>query len=472
MAGIGFVLERLLLKGGARNLFIVAVSGTALVAGPWLLSAASIFLAVSLVPSSVAAPFQQTLVYVFAGSLLFFGGMHLTYTRRVADLHFFNMVGPQRLVLVKAIALVTLLSLVLGALLALFTVPGAATREAWQLRGLVVLMVVAVNVSFLEMIHATQIERFFLVPAGYLSGGAVIVLLAKPFTEAQGLGGMYAAFVLGFLVVDIFLFGVSLSPKHKGSKRRSEEEQPDESDEAVPESPPPGVSLSSPKENRALWLAGTALYLLLWLDKLYYWFILGYPVAGTGLYGYPDYDVAIFWGQITIIPGLIYYLVAGETDFFRELRRTVRAIMNRPFIGVQRQKLQLVDVHHYHLARQTVLQLSFVAALVPLTPHLARLIYGSTDGVIVILMVLVGSALYLTHYTLFINLLYLKRYKEATLATTVGILVTALSLLIPPEPERLLGLPFALGSAAGIIAGAILFRRAARLIDRQILTQR
>lgn len=471
MAGIGFVLERLLLKGGVRNLFIVAVSGTALVAGPWLLSAASIFLAVSLVPVEVAAPFQQTLVYVFASSLIFFGGLHLTYTRHVADLHYFEMVDAQRRALFRATGLVTALSLLLGLLLARFAVPTAQEPREWLERCLVVLMVVTVNVSFLEMIHATQIERFVLVPLGYIAGGATVIVLARPLTTLYDLSGMYAAFVLGFAVVDLFLMGVSLSPASRKGQIISAEEGEEEEAAATPEAPEQG-SLSSPKETRALWLAGTALYLLLWLDKLYYWFVLGETIAGTGLYGYPAYDIAIFWGQITIIPGLIYYLVAGETDFFRELRRTVRAIMNRPFIGVQRQKLQLIAVHHYHMSRQTVLQLAFVAALLPLTPHLARLIYGSPEGVVVILLVLVGSALYLTHYTLFINLLYLKRYVEATIATGVAILVTLLSLLLPPNPESLLGLPFALGSLSGILVGMVLFRRAARMIDRQILTHR
>lgn len=471
MAGIGFVLERLLLKGGVRNLFIVAVSGTALVAGPWLLSAASIFLAVSLVPVEVAAPFQQTLVYVFASSLIFFGGIHLTYTRRVADLHYFNMVEAQRRALFRATALVTALSLLLGVVLARFALPVAEVpAQRWE-RVLVVLMVVTVNVSFLEMIHATQIERFVLVPLGYIAGGVTVIGLARPLTSLYDLAGMYAAFVLGFAVVDLFLMGVSLSPA--GSKRQSSSANEEDDGELTPASEViEKGALSSPKEARALWLAGTALYLLLWLDKLYYWFVLGDTIAGTGLYGYPAYDIAIFWGQITIIPGLIYYLVAGETDFFRELRRTVRAIMNRPFIGVQRQKLQLIAVHHYHMSRQTVLQLAFVAALLPLTPHLARLIYGSPEQLLVILLVLVGSALYLTHYTLFINLLYLKRYIEATIATGVAILVTLLALLLPPDPAALLGVPFALGSLSGILVGMVLFRRAARMIDRQILTDR
>jgi hypothetical protein len=119
-----------------------------------------------------------------------------------------------------------------------------------------------------------------------------------------------------------------------------------------------------------------------------------------------------------------------------------------------------------------MLQLAFVAALVPLTPHLARLIYGSSERLVVILLVLLGSALYLTHYTLFINLLYLKRYKEATLATGVAVMVTLLALLLPPDAEALLGVPFALGSISGIVVGAVLFRRAAKMIDRQILTDR
>lgn len=476
MAGIGFVLERLLVQGGVKNILLVAMSGTALIAGPWLLSAASIFLAVSLVPQQVAAPFQQTLVYLFAGSLLLFGGFHLTYTRKVADLHFYGMKRAQRRLLLKSLMKVAAASLLLGFGLAWFAAAEeptiAALREGtvsrrYLLQGVVIaVMMMAVNVSFLEMIHATQIERFVLVPLGYVFGGVAIIALARPLTESLGLLGMYAAFTVGFILVDIFLFFVSLSPKRKSSRPSASDE---ETTPAEQTSPPAG---GSRREVLELWVAGSALYILLWMDKLYYWIVLGSPVAGTGLSGYPDYDVAIFWGQITIIPGLIYYLVAGETDFFRELRRTVRAVMNRPYAGVQLQKIQLIKVHKYHLSRQTLLQFAFVAALLPLTPHLAALIYGDTDGTTTILMVLIGSALYLTHYTLFISLLYFKRYREAAGSTAAAILVTLLLLIIPDRPELWLGLPFALGSLAGMGVSSLFFLKSAHLLDRQLLTRR
>lgn len=460
MAGIGFVLERLLLKGGVRNLLLVAVSGIALVAGPWLLSAASIFLAVSFVPVSVAAPFQQTLVYVFALSLLAFGGLHLTYTRKIADLHYFDRREEERAALYRALLRVALLATALGVVLAVAAFPGVSGPQGWWQRIMVVVMVVLVNVSFLEMIHATQIERFFLVPLGYLAGGAAIVVLAEPLTSALGLSGMYAAFSLGFALVDLLLFLVAHAPKPRAHT-------PEES--SAPLAAMPGARR---REQRTLWLAGTSLYLLLWLDKLYYWFVLGEPVAGTGLFGYPIYDIAIFWGQITIIPGLMYYLIAGETDFFRELRRTVRALMNRPYPGVQEQKQRLAAVHRYHLLRQATLQLAFVAALLPVAFHLAELIYPDIDGVWIIISVLLSSAVYLTHYTLFINLLYLRRHREAAAATMVGVTVTLLALLITPQTPQFLGFPFAIGSLAGCISGLIFLERAFRVLDRQLLTSR
>ncbi|MFW5828034.1 MAG: exopolysaccharide Pel transporter PelG, partial [Alkalispirochaeta sp.] len=88
MAGIGFVLERIVERRGIRGLARVAVVGVLVVAGPWLITSVTLG-----VVGGIAAArgmdltlFFAVTIYVFAGSLVLTSGYHYRVTRVTADL--------------------------------------------------------------------------------------------------------------------------------------------------------------------------------------------------------------------------------------------------------------------------------------------------------------------------------------------------------------------------------------------------
>ena len=56
MAGIGFVLQRVIKRGGLAGFFRVALAGTVIVAGPWLLSIIGIILVSKIVSAFFGFP--------------------------------------------------------------------------------------------------------------------------------------------------------------------------------------------------------------------------------------------------------------------------------------------------------------------------------------------------------------------------------------------------------------------------------
>ena len=89
MAGIGFELKRVLREGGMFRFIGVSLAGTAIVAGPWLLSVLGIFMIQRYAGTALAeAPvlFSAVIVYSYAFSLILFSGLHYVFTRQVSDL--------------------------------------------------------------------------------------------------------------------------------------------------------------------------------------------------------------------------------------------------------------------------------------------------------------------------------------------------------------------------------------------------
>ena len=89
MAGIGFELKRVVEHGGIGSFIKAALSGTMIVAGPWLISILSISVIRRLVwflPPVDHQIFIAVIVYSYALSLILFGGIHFIFTRLLADL--------------------------------------------------------------------------------------------------------------------------------------------------------------------------------------------------------------------------------------------------------------------------------------------------------------------------------------------------------------------------------------------------
>ncbi len=89
MAGIGFELYKILHQGTLSSVLKAFFFGIIIVAGPWILSIICIYAIQKFVFFAISenpALFTVTIVYVYAGSLSLFGGIHYIFSRYIADM--------------------------------------------------------------------------------------------------------------------------------------------------------------------------------------------------------------------------------------------------------------------------------------------------------------------------------------------------------------------------------------------------
>jgi uncharacterized membrane protein len=123
MAGIGFELKRVVEQGGVGSFLKAALSGTMIVAGPWLISILSITIIQRLVwflPPVDHQVFIAVIVYSYALSLILFGGIHYIFTRLLADLIYKKKDRAAGSMLVYFLLLTALAAGIIGGILGFF----------------------------------------------------------------------------------------------------------------------------------------------------------------------------------------------------------------------------------------------------------------------------------------------------------------------------------------------------------------
>ena len=112
MAGIGFELRKVISTGGLGSFLKAAFSGIMIVAGPWLFSIVGITIIQRFISQMSGSNilFTGTVIYSYAWSLVFYGGLHFVYTRIVADFLFLKQEAKAAGALVSFLLIIILSS--------------------------------------------------------------------------------------------------------------------------------------------------------------------------------------------------------------------------------------------------------------------------------------------------------------------------------------------------------------------------
>ncbi len=161
MAGIGFELKKVVERGGIGAFIKAALSGTMIVAGPWIISIFSIYIIRRLV--FVLNPgehqtFIAVVVYSYALSLVVFGGIHFIFTRLLADLIFKKKERTASSLLVYFLLLVTVAALVIGGAVGWFFSSQVESRLFFT--AVVALFFIAVNMIWILMLFVSLLRWY------------------------------------------------------------------------------------------------------------------------------------------------------------------------------------------------------------------------------------------------------------------------------------------------------------------------
>jgi uncharacterized membrane protein len=297
MAGIGFELRKLTRQDSLLGTVQAYAYAGLVGSGPWILSIVSIILigTLSLRSTSLGpfiTQFEVSVTYLIATSLLWTGFLQLAFTRFAADRLFAKEVEEILPNFVGALFLTTVSSGIIAwpVLLLLFQAESVGCR-LWLGIGFVVVSDIWIATTLLSGTKQYKsIVALFALGYGIAIAGA---------TELQrfGLEGLLAAFVIGQIVL---LGGLMAVIVLNYPSRRF-------------------LAFAFLKRGAiypSLVLVGFLYNLGVWLDKFIFW---AYPPTSQAVLGplraSVIYDIPVFLGYLSIVPGMAAFLLNMETRF-------------------------------------------------------------------------------------------------------------------------------------------------------------
>jgi uncharacterized membrane protein len=486
MAGIGFELQRVLRKGGMGSLVSVALSGIMIVAGPWLLSVVGIFLIgrfASFALREGQGLFMGVIIYSYAFSLSIFGGLHYSFTRRIADLVYLERRREALRTLLAACGTLFLLSGAIGAG-ASFGITTQGLSRPLLFKSFGVLFFATINVVWLTMIFASLLKRYtaiFLVFLGGMTLSVVGVLFAG---RLLGLGGAMLGFAAGQLFTAAALLGLTLAEYRPAADRATggnakAGDSGTDADRGKPAQPPPPRPESALAgliaylgRYRDLFLTGLLYTLGIWIDKFVFWIAFGQPVPGGFMRLFDRYDLAVYFANLTLIPGLVYFVVVLETGFYTSLAEFLRSLQHGTYQSIQSRKYAMVRQLRTGLREQVMFQGVATAAFLILAPSVVALFFPGLVEAAVLRVTLLAVFFQLLFLVVMTILFYFEQYRQAFLSALVfcGLnLVVALATVATPRLP--FGASYLAAGVAASVMGSVFLSRTVRKADRLLFAR-
>jgi uncharacterized membrane protein len=454
MAGIGFELKKVLRQGGIVRFLGVTLAGTAIVAGPWLLSVLGIFLIqryaqLALLESPVL--FSSTVVYSYAFSLVLFSGLLYIFTRQVSDLIYEDKnreAGSAHLSFLIATAV-------------LAAAVGAAGILPMRLEGIVdhpalfkaaaVSLFVATCADWVLLSFISLLKSYGGILLTYLGGSLLSFFGTFLLGRAWSTGGALLGYAIGQFMTVVALYAMTLA--HFGPTRIALK-----------------GFLSYIGRYRMLFFAGLLYAWATWVDKVVFWFSFGSRVPGSWMRTFDPYDVPIFFSILTLIPGLIYFTIETETAFYPRLREFLRTIGSGSYQQIQERKYAMIRSLGEAMRGQGLLQLIVSVTLILVAPVLGPALFGTGMNVPALRITLAAAFFHSLFLSLLIFLFYLEHYGRAAAAALVFFAVNcAASILIAALGDaRLLGTSYLAGGILGSIVAGTFLVRALRRFDHTL----
>lgn len=449
MAGIGFQLRKILGKGDLGSSVGAVVSGIFVVAGPWLVSIASMVIMQSAFARSGFtgnAQFQVSIVYCFALSLSLFSGLHHHFTRMAADLAWADRQGEATVWMLRFIILVIVLSIIISAPGSLYAIP-TGYDGAILLRVAFVSLFAIVNVLWIVMLFISSLRDYRIVAVVFIAGMAISVFATIALSATYGSGGAVLGYASGLLAIDIafIIVGVAKFP---------------------PVKPTGGYKsfIVYAKKYWALILSGFFFYCGQWLDKFYFWVVRGSVVEDLRFRIYGDYDAAVYITGLSIIPGLVYFIIMTETHLYTDLRHFLFTLNHSSWKRIQKAKQRMISGIRHEFWNQSVFQAVFSLGLAAILLALDGLGFHRPE----LWFALAASYFQFTLLSILVYLYYFELYTAALLTAFLyfmlnGIIAAIVYTFIPGLPA---GIGHLVAGATSSLLGYTLMIRSVNKLDR------
>lgn len=394
MAGIGFQLRKIIGRGNLYETIGALVSGVFIVAGPWLISVVAMVILQGAFSREAIADiqvFQAVVVYCYAFSLSLFSALHHHFTRIIADLVWESRHGEAASWMLRFLLLAGVLSLGL-AIPAAYFIPLELDRYQNLFKIGMVLLFLFINLLWIIMLFISLLKRYSTILIVFVAGMGLSVLGSPMLASAFGVTGALLGYTAGIVLIDVIFLVIALiryRPVQLGTSRQ--------------------LFWKYLLRYSPLITAGFFFYAGQWLDKLYFWFFQGQKVPGIGLFMFPNYDYAVYVAGLSIIPGLVYFVIIAETQIYVDTRHFLYTLTHSPWMRIQEAKQSLLQSLQDELRDQSLLQGFCSLAFAFILFH-----FGPDTLKSAVMAFALGAAFFqFTLMTILVFLYYFELYRQA-----------------------------------------------------------
>jgi polysaccharide biosynthesis protein PelG len=457
MAGIGFELRKVIGRGSMGSFIKAAVSGTMLVAGPWLISIVSITLMqqfMGVLLGEIPKIFMGVVVYCYAFSLVLSGGFHFIFTRVIADLLYTKKENESTGFMLVFLIPTTLLSAGLAAAF----VPGITlTIEHLELFKIsTIVLFTSINLIWVLMIFSSLLRWYMRVLVIYVLGMVCAIVGVYYFGLRYSVAGILLGFAIGHVIIALMLLVLSVS------------EYPPEKYFAHALS-----FFTYLKKYFYLFLTGMFYNFAIWIDKMVFWFHTGEQIPGSFIRLFEQYDIAVYLANLTMIPGLVYFTIVTETGFYIALRKFLISLGSARFADIQKRKYSMIEELNTGIKDQSFFQGAITIFLVILAPFIARFMLPAESSSTILQFTLGGVFFHLLFLTLINFLFYIELYHYSFLTTFVFFILNGTGSFFMARSGYLFipGLSYMLSALISAFMAMVLLIGSIRQIDRLILVR-
>lgn len=359
MAGIGFILRKLVKKGGIGDVLMAYFHATLATCGAWLftvLALAIFFILFKNWPSILDVEiFRSIILYNYSFSLVLSSPVAMIATRLLADQVYEKKIdeGP---------------GLMLGGLIVLFLIgfPISAffyfgyANLTFAVAALAVINFLIIDAIWLLSVFITALQYYLVITATFIIGLLTSVILATLFSYLHLTEDGAFNMLLGFTVGLAFILSSLIALVFVEYPRVCKE------------------MFKFMKYWKRYWeivVGGTCYNVAIWIDKWIMWFSPGREVVQDNLILYPDYDVPMFVAYLTIVPAMAMFLISKETNFFEKYFIFFQDILNhatlKKIISNQKGLIQSFVDNGLSLM---MLQASICAVVLMLSPSIFKVL--------------------------------------------------------------------------------------------------
>ena len=301
MAGIGFVIRKLVerddLSGAAMGYLYAALIST----GPWLFTIICLGLIVVFGNSFLAlhelAAFRIIIIYNFCFSLVLSAPIYMIATRCLADMIYARDVSPAPGLMLGSLILLWLLCLpVAGVFYGIYAQLDNIVRFSAVVNFLLISAIWLTSIFISALRDYASIARLFGLGMSLALGAALWL------AESYSVSGMLTGFNTGLALILFGLLARILAeyPHHLIK---------------------PFSFLAYFRSHWEIAISSLLYSMAIWTDKWIMWFAPERQVQESGLISFPHYDGAMFLAYLSMVPAIALFTVHVETRFFEQYLR-------------------------------------------------------------------------------------------------------------------------------------------------------